>query len=43
MYGEAAGEIAAIWDRRRVSGRLEAEDLARRALQTATELRIASV
>jgi hypothetical protein len=43
MYGEVVGGIAAIWDRRRVNGRLEAADLAQRALRTAAELKIAAV
>jgi hypothetical protein len=43
LYGERAGPIAAFWDRRRVTGHLEAGELARRAVQTARELRIAEV
>ena len=43
MYGEAVGGIAAVWDRKRVRGRLEAADLAQRALVTARELGIADV
>jgi hypothetical protein len=43
MYGEVAGGLAAVWDRKRVQGRLDAGDLARRALITARELGIADV
>jgi hypothetical protein len=43
MYGETSDGLAAVWDRKRVVGRLDAGDLAARALHTARDLGIASV